>query len=84
MHEFLPGFQGSAISSDYTDWKGLTPAPNSHRTTEWLRGEALCTYKGKYHLAWYTLPFIFIPFVIIILYLGFVFIYLIIIVFNRI
>lgn len=54
MHEFLPGFEGSAISSDYTDWKGIAPAPNSHRTTEWLRGEVLCTYKGKYHLAWYV------------------------------
>jgi len=22
------------------------------KSTEWLRGEKLCTYKGKYHLAW--------------------------------
>lgn len=30
----------------------LEPAAGSCRTQEWLRGEKLCTFKGKYHLAW--------------------------------
>jgi len=46
------GYSTMIISSDYTDWAGLTPAVGATRTTEWLRGEALCTYKGKFHLAW--------------------------------
>jgi hypothetical protein len=44
------------VSSDYTDWAGNAPINGSCRTTEWLRGEKLCTYKGKYHLAW-SVPF---------------------------
>jgi hypothetical protein len=40
------------ISSDLTDWLGVAPAPGSCRTTEWLRGEKLCTFSGRYHLAW--------------------------------
>merc|ERR1712110_198829 len=40
------------ISSDLTDWMGVAPAVGSCRTTEWLRGEKLCTFSGRYHLAW--------------------------------
>jgi len=42
----------SPIWSDYTLWAGLPIPANGTRTTEWLRGEALCTFRGKYHLAW--------------------------------
>jgi len=48
----LAGYSTMIITSDYTDWAGLTPTVGSTRTTEWLRGEALCTFSGKYHLAW--------------------------------
>lgn len=40
------------ISSDFTDFLGTAPAEGSCRTTEWLRGEQLCTFSGRYHLAW--------------------------------
>merc|ERR1712167_431412 len=40
------------ISSDLTDWMGVAPAVGSCRTIEWLRGEKLCTFSGRYHLAW--------------------------------
>jgi Family of unknown function (DUF5765) len=40
------------ISSDFTDWSGEEPVPGSCRTYEWLRGEKLCTFSGKYHLSW--------------------------------
>ena len=40
------------VSSDLTDYLGIAPAEGSCRTTEWLRGEQLCTFSGKYHLAW--------------------------------
>merc|ERR1711939_1253246 len=40
------------ISSDFTDFLGVAPAEGSCRTTEWLRGEQICTFSGKYHLAW--------------------------------
>jgi len=50
---YLPEyFPSSEIRSDYTDWKNITPSITAHRTSEWLRGETLCTYKAKYHLAW--------------------------------
>jgi len=42
---------GVNILSDLSDWSGN----NTHavcRTQEWLRGEKLCTFTGKYHLAW--------------------------------
>jgi len=45
-------FPSSEISSHFTDWKNATPSITAHRTTEWLRGETLCTYRAKYHLAW--------------------------------
>lgn len=38
-------FDGSGSAFPY-----LTGAPKE--STEWLRGEKLCTFKGKYHLAW--------------------------------
>jgi len=49
---FLADFSKTPISSDFTDWAKLPNPPGSCRTTEWLRGEQLCTYRGKYHLAW--------------------------------
>jgi len=45
-------FANTSISSDFTDWSNTSPSPGSCKTTEWLRGEQLCTYRGKYHLAW--------------------------------
>lgn len=45
-------FHGGNINSDFTSWSGSEPNANSHTTTEWLRGEKLCTYRGNYHLAW--------------------------------
>mmetsp|Transcript_20185 Transcript_20185/g.34485 ORF Transcript_20185/g.34485 Transcript_20185/m.34485 type:complete len:307 (+) Transcript_20185:52-972(+) len=44
--------QGHPITSDFTDWSKAAPPAGSCRTTEWLRGEKLCTFSGKYHLAW--------------------------------
>lgn len=49
---FLAGYSEMSINSDFTVWKNATPAAGSCKTTEWLRGETLCTYRGKYHLAW--------------------------------
>eukprot|EP01092_Planopodium_desertum_P001842 TRINITY_DN12894_c0_g2_i2.p1 TRINITY_DN12894_c0_g2~~TRINITY_DN12894_c0_g2_i2.p1 ORF type:complete len:195 (+),score=43.56 TRINITY_DN12894_c0_g2_i2:89-673(+) len=46
------GFATSNVSSDFTDWRGVAPLADTCRTTEWLRGESLCTFRGKYHLAW--------------------------------
>jgi len=45
-------YSDMVISSDLTDWMGVDPLPGSQRTTEWLRGEKLCTFSGRYHLAW--------------------------------
>jgi hypothetical protein len=53
---FLAPWASNPTTSHYTDWANLT-APEGHcRTQEWIRGEELCTYKGKYHLAW-SVPF---------------------------
>jgi len=49
---FLADYADMKIFSDYGDWAKLPKATGACRTTEWLRGEKLCTYKGKYHLAW--------------------------------
>jgi len=49
---FLATFSAGPITSDFGDWANLTAPAGSCRTQEWLRGEQLCTYKGKYHLAW--------------------------------
>eukprot|EP01128_Nolandella_sp_AFSM9_P010274 TRINITY_DN7068_c0_g1_i1.p1 TRINITY_DN7068_c0_g1~~TRINITY_DN7068_c0_g1_i1.p1 ORF type:complete len:267 (+),score=59.50 TRINITY_DN7068_c0_g1_i1:284-1084(+) len=40
------------VISDFTDWEGSSAPAGAIRTYEWLRGEKLCTYDGKYHLAW--------------------------------
>jgi len=45
-------YSTTLISSDFTDFLGIAPAEGSCRTTEWLRGEQLCTFNGRYHLAW--------------------------------
>merc|ERR1711865_1078550 len=31
---------------------GFPAGADTGRSTEWLRGEKLCTFNGKYHLAW--------------------------------
>jgi len=49
---FLADYAETKITSDFTDWAKLPKVEGACRTTEWLRGEKLCTYKGKYHLAW--------------------------------
>lgn len=51
FYDMLPEWS-SPINSSYTEWSGKSPLPNSFTTKEWLRGEELCTYRGKYHLAW--------------------------------
>lgn len=45
---FLIGFAGYSSSMDVSFPMGA----DTGRSTEWLRGEKLCTFKGKYHLAW--------------------------------
>jgi hypothetical protein len=45
-------FNQGNINSAYTTFSGNKAAEGSHTTIEWLRGEKLCTYNGKYHLAW--------------------------------
>lgn len=52
LAEFIWADSNAPISSHFTDWVGGKAPVGSCRTTEWLRGEALCTYKGKFHLAW--------------------------------
>jgi len=49
---FLAEFATAPINSDFGEWLKEVPAPGSCKTQEWLRGEKLCTYRGKYHLAW--------------------------------
>jgi len=55
--DFFPQL-ASPVSSAFTQWspnpEWSTPkdATNTIATEEWLRGEKLCTYKGKVHLAW--------------------------------
>ena len=45
-------FNQGNIHSAYTSWAGLAPNEGAHETTEWLRGEKLCTFSGRFHLAW--------------------------------
>jgi len=42
---------GTNILSDFSDYTG-NYSHSTCRTQEWLRGEKLCTFSGKYHLAW--------------------------------
>ena len=35
-----------------THWQQLTPPTEACPSYEWLRGDTLCTYSGRYHLAW--------------------------------
>jgi hypothetical protein len=50
---FEAGFfnQGN-INSAYTIFAKEKANEGSYTTSEWLRGEKLCTYKGNHHLAW--------------------------------
>jgi len=60
LAEFVPGYAPSQpITSAYTEWKAsqgqaVAVATNAQKTTEWLRSDVgqLCTFRGKYHLAW--------------------------------
>ena len=49
---FIADWSSAPISSDFTDWVKAEPLVGSYRTPEWIRGEKLCTFRGKYHLAW--------------------------------
>jgi len=50
---FLASFQAFPIASDFNQWSGKAAPANACKTQEWLRSDTeLCTYKGKYHLAW--------------------------------
>jgi len=42
---------GKDILSDFSDYSG-NHTHSQCRTQEWLRGEKLCTFSGKFHLAW--------------------------------
>jgi len=33
-------------------WSTMDFSQNDYASTEWLRGEKLCTFRGKWHLAW--------------------------------
>jgi hypothetical protein len=55
LAEYVPGYAPlSQVASAYTDWKKITVSPSAQVTTEWLRSDLgqLCTFRGKYHLAW--------------------------------
>jgi hypothetical protein len=39
------------LFAEYTDWD-REHFDDDHKSTEWLRGEKLCTLSGKHHLAW--------------------------------
>eukprot|EP01104_Vermistella_antarctica_P006776 TRINITY_DN17480_c0_g1_i1.p1 TRINITY_DN17480_c0_g1~~TRINITY_DN17480_c0_g1_i1.p1 ORF type:complete len:281 (-),score=86.45 TRINITY_DN17480_c0_g1_i1:15-836(-) len=52
---FLTSLNNHATHSDFTDWSGGEIEEGSVKTEEWIRGEVLCTYNGKHHLAW-SLP----------------------------
>lgn len=55
LAEYVPGYQpAQQIASAYTEWKALPVANNAVVATEWLRSDTnqLCTFRGKYHLAW--------------------------------
>ncbi|KNC55202.1 uncharacterized protein AMSG_12392 [Thecamonas trahens ATCC 50062] len=52
MAEWNPASVAQPVTSAFGEWAGLTPPANACVTSEWLRGEKLCTYSGKYHLAW--------------------------------
>jgi hypothetical protein len=49
----LPGWREQKFASiAETTPDGLSTNPDLPVSTEWLRGEKLCTISGKYHLAW--------------------------------
>jgi hypothetical protein len=54
LAEYVPGYILQPISSDFTTWKNITVPNNAQISTEWLRSDVgqLCTFRGKYHLAW--------------------------------
>jgi len=50
--EWDPSSTLQPVTSAFGEWAGIEAPANACVTTEWLRGEKLCTYRGKYHLAW--------------------------------
>ncbi len=42
---------GRYLLAGFPDYSTLDVS-NNFKSTEWLRGEKLCTFRGKYHLAW--------------------------------
>jgi len=55
LSEYVQGYGPSQpIVSAFTEWKNITTSPNAQVATEWLRSDTnqLCTFRGKYHLAW--------------------------------
>merc|ERR1711916_153546 len=47
-----PTWVKQPVISSYDNFTGIAPPENGCGTAEWLRGSELCTYSGKYHLAW--------------------------------
>jgi len=47
---FLLGYFNEDLG--YGKWDTMNFQGDHFKSTEWLRGEKLCTYRGKYHLAW--------------------------------
>mmetsp|Transcript_23997 Transcript_23997/g.58528 ORF Transcript_23997/g.58528 Transcript_23997/m.58528 type:complete len:285 (+) Transcript_23997:52-906(+) len=47
----LPSWQ-TPVQSAVNEWAADAPNATVPTTAEWLRGDRLCTYRGKYHLAW--------------------------------
>lgn len=47
-----PTWVKQPVISSYDNFTGIAPPENGCETAEWLRGSELCTYSGKYHLAW--------------------------------
>jgi len=40
------------LVAHWAEYSTLDYSKNAFASTEWLRGEKLCTYRGTYHLAW--------------------------------
>jgi hypothetical protein len=43
---------GRWLLTYYDAWGEREHFSDDHKSTEWLRGEQLCTLSGKFHLAW--------------------------------
>lgn len=43
---------GRYLIANWDQYSTLDYTNNTYASTEWLRGEKLCTFRGNYHLAW--------------------------------